>query len=403
MPRRSSSLAALALVAAALAAAPALAQKNAPGVTDKEIKIGQTMPYSGPASAYGTIGKAELAYFKMINDKGGINGRMIDLISLDDGYSPPKTVEQIRRLVEQEEVAFIFQSLGTPSNSAIQKYLNAKKVPQLFVATGASKWGDPQHFHWTMGWQPDYRTEARIYTKYILQNKPDAKIGILYQNDDFGKDYLTGVKDVLGDKFSKMVVKEVSYEVTEPTVDSQVVTLQASGADVLITAATPKFAAQTIRKVYDIGWKPLHFMTNVSISVASVMEPAGVEKGVGVITATYGKDPTDPAWKDDPGMKGWREFMAKYYPDGDLNDASNVFGYGVAMTLEQVLKQCGNDLSRDNIMKQAANLKDLEIPTLLPGIKINTSPTDYYPIQDMQLEKFDGKTWVRFGDVIAGS
>jgi branched-chain amino acid transport system substrate-binding protein len=403
MPRRSSSLAALALVAAALAAAPALAQKNAPGVTDKEIKIGQTMPYSGPASAYGTIGKAELAYFKMINDKGGINGRMIDLISLDDGYSPPKTVEQIRRLVEQEEVAFIFQSLGTPSNSAIQKYLNAKKVPQLFVATGASKWGDPQHFHWTMGWQPDYRTEARIYTKYILQNKPDAKIGILYQNDDFGKDYLTGVKDVLGDKFSKMVVKEVSYEVTEPTVDSQVVTLQASGADVLITAATPKFAAQTIRKVYDIGWKPLHFMTNVSISVASVMEPAGLEKGVGVITATYGKDPTDPAWKDDPGMKGWREFMAKYYPDGDLNDASNVFGYGVAMTLEQVLKQCGNDLSRDNIMKQAANLKDLEIPTLLPGIKINTSPTDYYPIQDMQLEKFDGKTWVRFGDVIAGS
>jgi branched-chain amino acid transport system substrate-binding protein len=383
--------------------ASAVEKKYGPGVSDTEIKIGQTMPYSGPASAYGTIGKAETAYFAMLNEKGGINGRKLNLVSLDDGYSPPKTVEQIRRLVEQDEVAFIFQSLGTPSNSAIQKYLNAKKVPQLFVATGASKWGDPQHFPWTMGWQPDYRTEARIYSKYILQNKPDAKIGILYQNDDFGKDYLTGVKEQLGDKFAKMVVKEVSYEVTEATVDSQVVTLQGAGVDVLITAATPKFAAQTIRKVYDIGWKPLHFMTNVSISVASVMEPAGLEKGVGIITATYGKDPTDPAWKDDPGMKGWRDFMAKYYPEGDVNDASNVFGYGVAMTLEQVLKQCGNDLSRENVMKQAANLKDLEIPTLLPGIKINTSPTDFYPIQDMQLEKFDGKTWVRFGDVIAGS
>ena len=399
MLQRTSLLTAAALLA--LAAIPALAA-DTPGVTATEIKIGQTMPYSGPASAYGTIGKVETAYFSMINEQGGINGRKINLISLDDGYSPPKTVEQIRRLVEQEQVAFIFQSLGTPSNTAIHKYLNDRKVPQLFVATGASKWGDPQHFHWTMGWQPDYRTEARIYARYILKNKPDAKIAILYQNDDFGKDYLIGLKEGLGPKAATMIVKETSYEVTDPTIDSQVVTLQGTGADTLLTAATPKFAAQTIRKAYDVGWKPLHFMTNVAISVAAVLEPAGPEKAVGMITATYGKDPTDPRWKDDAGMKQWREFMTKHYPEGDQNDASNVYGYGVAMTLVQVLKQCGNDLSRENVMKQAANLKNFDVPTLLPGIKLNTGPTDYYPIEQMQLEKWDGKTWVLFGDVISG-
>jgi branched-chain amino acid transport system substrate-binding protein len=372
-----------------------------PGVTNTELKIGQTMPYSGPASAYGTIGKAEAAYFKMINDQGGVNGRKINLVSLDDGYSPPKTVEQIRRLVEEENVAFIFQSLGTPSNTAIQKYMNAKKVPQLFVATGASKWGDPKDFHWTMGWQPDYRTEARIYAKYILKEKPNAKIGVLYQNDDFGKDYLIGLKEGLGDK-AKMIVQEASYEVTDPTIDSQVVSLQSAGADVLVTAATPKFAAQTIRKAYDIGWKPLHLMTNVSVSVASVITPAGPEKAVGMISAAYIKDPNDPKWTDDAGMKQWRAFMAKDFPDGDVKDASNVYGYGVAMTLVQVLKQCGNDVSRENVMKQAANLKNFDVPVLLPGINVNTSPDDYYPIQQMQLQKWDGKTWVLFGDVISG-
>ncbi len=375
---------------------------DAPGVTSSEIKIGQTMPYSGPASAYGTIGKAEVAYFKMINEQGGVNGRKINLISLDDAYTPPKTVEQIRRLVEQEDVAFIFQSLGTASNTAVQKYLNAKKVPQLFVATGASKWGDPEHFHWTMGWQPDYRTEARIYAKYILKNKPDSKIAVFYQNDDFGKDYLIGLKEGLGDKAAKMIVTEVSYETSDPTVDSQVVSLQASGADTLVSAPTPKFAAQEIRKVYDIGWKPTHFMSNVAISVGAVLQPAGPEKAVGMISAAYAKDPTDPNFKDDAGMKQWREFMAKYYPEGDLTDAGNVYGYGVAMTLVQVLKQCGNDLSRENVMKEAANLKNFEVPILLPGIKLNTGPKDYYPIEQMQLEKWDGKTWVLFGEVISG-
>jgi branched-chain amino acid transport system substrate-binding protein len=388
--------------AALLMLAATAAAADAPGVTATEIKIGQTMPYSGPASAYGTIGKAEAAYFAMINEQGGINGRKINLISLDDGYSPPKTVEQIRRLVEQEDVAFIFQSLGTPSNTAIQKYLNAKKVPQLFVATGASKWGDPEHFHWTMGWQPDYRTEARIYAKYILKEKPNAKIAVLYQNDDFGKDYLIGLKEGLRDKAAKMIVQEASYEVTDPTVDSQVVGLQSSGADVLLTAATPKFAAQTIRKVYDIGWKPLHFMSNVSVSVASVLTPAGPEKAVGMLTASYLKDPNDPTWKDDAGIKRWREFMTKYYADGDQKDASNVYGYGVAMTLVQVLKQCGSDLSRENVMKQAADLKNFDVPTLLPGIKINTGPSDYYPIEQMQLAKWNGTTWVLFGEVISG-
>jgi branched-chain amino acid transport system substrate-binding protein len=382
-------------------AAPGFAA-DTPGVTATAIKIGQTMPYSGPASAYGTIGKAEIAYFNMINEQGGVNGRKIELISLDDSYSPPKTVEQVRRLVEQENVAFLFNTLGTPPNTAIQKYLNEKKVPQLFVATGASKWGDPQHFPWTMGWQPDYRTEARIYAKYILKNKPDAKIAILYQNDDFGKDYIIGLKEVLGDKAKTMVIQEASYEVSDPAIDSQVVSLQGSGADTLLVAATPKFAAQAIRKVYDIGWKPLFLLTNVATSVGAVITPAGPEKAVGVISASYGKDPVDPTWKDDPGMKKWRDFMAKYYPEGDVSDASNVYGYGAAATLVQVLKQCGDDLSRENVMKQAANLKDFELPTALPGIKINTSPTQFYPIRQMQLESWDGKSWKLFGDVISG-
>jgi branched-chain amino acid transport system substrate-binding protein len=387
-----------------LAAGPIVAaENNAPGVTATEIKIGNTMPYSGPASAYGAIGKADAAYFQMINDQGGVNGRKINFITLDDGYSPPKTVEQTRRLVEQDEVAFVFDGLGTPSTSAVQKYLNQKKIPQLFVATGASKWGDPANFHWTMGWQPDYQTEAKIYAKYILQNKPNAKIAVIWQNDDFGKDYLIGLKAGLGDKYDKMMIKDASYEVTDPTIDSQIVSLQASGADTLVIAATPKFAAQTIRKVFDIGWQPLELMTNVSSSVGAVMTPAGPEKGIGVVTTAYGKDPKDPTWQNDPGMAEWRQFMAKYLPDADQTDANYVFGYAVSRTLVQVLKQCGNDLSRENIMKQAANLKDFDLPTLLPGVKINTSPTDYFPIETLQMERWDGKNWVLFGGVISGS
>ena len=387
----------------ALASSLALAQKKYdPGASDTEIKIGNTMPYSGPASAYGTIGKAEAAYFKKINDEGGINGRKINFITLDDGYSPPKTVEMARRLVEQDEVLFLFGTLGTPSNTAIHKYMNAKKVPQLFVATGASKWNDPKNFPWTMGWQPNYHTEAMIYAKHILHTKPNAKIAVLYQNDDFGKDYLTGLKEGLGDK-AKMIVAEATYEVTDPTVDSQIVQLQASGADVFVNIATPKFAAQAIRKAYDTGWKPTQYLTNVSLSVGAVLTPAGLDKSVGIITSNYGKDATDPQWDNDAGMKEWRAFMAKYYPDGNLKDNSNIYGYGVARTLVQVLKQCGDNLTRENVMKQAANLQKLDVGTLLPGITINTSPTDFAPIQAVQLAKFDGKTWVLFGDVIDGS
>ena len=387
----------------ALAAGTAFAQKKYdPGASDTEIKIGNTMPYSGPASAYGTIGKTEAAYFKKVNDEGGINGRKINFITLDDGYSPPKTVEMARRLVEQDEVLFLFGTLGTPSNTAIHKYMNAKKVPQLFVATGASKWNDPKNFPWTMGWQPNYHTEAMIYAKHILQTKPNAKIAVLYQNDDFGKDYLTGLKEGLGDK-AKMIVAEATYEVTDPTVDSQIVQLQASGADVFVNIATPKFAAQAIRKAYDTGWKPTQYLTNVSLSVGAVLTPAGLDKSVGIITSNYGKDATDPQWDNDAGMKEWRAFMAKYYPDGNLKDNSNIYGYGVARTLVQVLKQCGDNLTRENVMKQAANLQKLDVGTLLPGITINTSPTDFAPIQAVQLAKFDGKTWVLFGDVIDGS
>ena len=384
-----------------VAAAPVLAEKKYdPGATDTEIKIGQTMPYSGPLSAYATIGRSETAYFKMINDQGGINGRKIVFISVDDAFSPPKTVEQIRRLVEQEEVLFIFQSLGTAPNTAIQKYLNAKKMPQLFVATGATKWGDPQNFPWTMGWQPNYQTEAHIYAKYLLQNKPGAKIAVLFQNDDYGKDYLKGIHDGLGSQADRLIVKEVSYEVTDPTVDSQIVTLQASGADTFFIFATPKFAAQAIRKAYDIGWRPMTFINNVSASVATVLQPAGLEKSVGLITALYLKDPTDPQWENDPPMKNWLAWMKKYYPEGDVKDVNNVYGYALGQTLVQVLKQCGDDLTRQNIMTQAANLKNFEVSVLLPGIRINTSPTDFYPIEQVQLARFDGKRWVLFGEMI---
>jgi branched-chain amino acid transport system substrate-binding protein len=390
-----------AIVAVALASPGALAQKKYdPGANDKEIKVGNIMPYSGPASAYGTIGKVEAAYFKMINDQGGINGRKVNFVSLDDGYSPPKTVEMARKLVEQDEVLLVFQPLGTPPNSAIHKYMNAKKVPQLFVATGATKWNDAKEYPWTMGWQPNYQTEGTIYAQYILKNKPNAKIAILYQNDDYGKDYLKGMKDGLGAKAATMIVKEASYEVTDPTVDSQMVQLQASGADTFFNITTPKFAALAIRKSYDMGWKPLHFLNNVSASVGSVLVPAGLEKAVGLISTQYIKDPTDPQWAKDPAVMAWKEFMGKYYPDGDLKDASNIYGYTVAATLAQVLKQCGDNLTRENVMKQAASLKDFRVETLLPGIKINTGPADFAPIESVQLIKFDGKEWVRFGDVM---
>jgi len=389
------------LLAAALASPAILAQKKYdPGASDTEIRIGNTNPYSGPASAYGTIGKTITAYFKMVDDQGGINGRKINFISYDDAYSPPKTVEMVRKLVEQDNVLFVFQTLGTPSNTAIHKYMNMKKVPQLHVATGASKWNDPKNFPWTMGWQPNYQTEARIYAKSILQTNPDGKIGVLYQNDDYGKDYLKGLKDGLGDKAAKAIVAEVSYEVSDPTVDSQIVQLQASGANVFFNVGTPKFAAQAIRKAYDIGWKPVQYLNNVSSSIGAVLTPAGLEKSVGIITTAYLKDYSDAQWANDPAVKRWESFMKKYYPAGDLNDGSNIYGYTVARTLEQVLKQCGDNLTRENVMKQAASMKGHYIDTLLPGITITTSDNDYAPIESVQMQRFNGKRWERFGGVM---
>jgi branched-chain amino acid transport system substrate-binding protein len=375
---------------------------NAPGVTDAEIKIGQTMPYSGPASAYGVIGRTEAAYFKMINEQGGINGRKINLVSLDDGYSPPKTVEQVRRLVEQEQVAFLFNTLGTAPNAAIRQYLNDNKVPQLFVSTGASMFSDPKHFPWTMGFNPNYQTEAHIYGKYILATKPDAKISVLYQNDGFGKDYLIGLKEALGADHAGMIVKEASYETSEPTIDSQIVTLQGSGADVIVIGATPKFGAQAIRKTFDLGWTPVRIVSNVSSSVNAALKPAGLEKSKGLITATYGKDPNDPRWKDDPGLKTWKDFTTKYMSPTEFTDLNAVYGFGAAATMVQVLKQCGNDLSRENIMRQAANIKDLVLPMGLPGAAINTSPDNYSPIRQMQLSMFNGESWELFGDLLTG-
>jgi len=378
------------------------ASHDAPGITATEIRVGQTMPYSGPASAYGAIGKASAAYFRMINDQGGVGGRKINLISLDDGYSPPKTVEQIRRLVEKDEVAFIFNVVGTAPNSAIQKYLNEKGIPQLFVATGADKWSDYKNFRWTMSWQPSYRVEARVYGKYINENKPDAHICVLYQNDDFGKDYLLGLQDALGPSYAEKVRKTASYETTDPSVDSQVVDLKASGCDTLVTAATPKFAAQAIRKVHDIGWTPLHFMTNVSISIGAVMQPAGPEKGVGIVSGAYLKDPGDPAFQNDPAVVQWHGFMQKYLPSADAADGNYVYGYAVSETLVQVLTQCGSDLSRENILRQATSLRGFKPSLALPGLELNTSPTDYRPFSQMQLARFNGRNFERFGPVING-
>jgi ABC-type branched-subunit amino acid transport system substrate-binding protein len=391
--------AALAIFAAS--SSGALAQKKYDtGATDTEIKIGNIMPYSGPASAYGVIGKTEAAYFKKINDAGGINGRKINFVSYDDAYSPPKTVEQARKLVESDEVLFIFNSLGTPPNSAIHKYMNAKKVPQLFVATGATKWNDPKDFPWTMGWQPNYQSETQIYAKYILKNSPNAKIAVLFQNDDYGKDYLKGLKDGLGDKAASMIVIEESFETAEPSVDNHIVKLKSTGADIFINISTPKFAAQAIKKIAEIGWKPQHFLNNVSASVGSVIKPAGYENSQDIISAAYLKDASDKQWDNDPGMKEFYAFMTKDFPEGDKLDGGTVVGYGVAQTLVQVLKQCGDNLTRENVMKQAASLKDFRTEVLLPGIKINTGPTDFAPISSLQLMRFKGEKWDLFGDVI---
>ena len=388
--------------AAAMAATAANAQKKyGPGASDTEIRIGNIMPYSGPASSYGVIGKTEAAYFNKINAEGGINGRKITFISYDDAYSPPKAIEQARKLVEGDEVLLIFQPLGTPSNSAIQKYMNAKKVPQLFVATGATKWGDPKDFPWTMGWQPNYQSEGRIYAKYILDHYPNGKIAVFWQNDDAGRDQVKGLRDGLGDK-ANMIIADKSYEVSDPTIDSQIVALHDSGADIFFSWAAPKGSAQAIRKVGELGWKPRFFLANVSTSVAGVLKPAGLENAKDIISTAYLKDPTDPAWKDDPGVKTWRAFMEKYYPDGDKTNSNNVYGYAVAQTMVQVLRQCGDDLTRENIMKQAANLKNFSTEMMLPGIKINTGPDDFFPIEQMQLMKFDGEAWRLFGDVITG-
>ncbi|WP_433995804.1 ABC transporter substrate-binding protein [Bradyrhizobium diazoefficiens] len=392
-----------ALVVAVTLSTAATAQKQYDtGASDTEIKIGNIMPYSGPASAYGVIGKTEEAYFRKINAEGGINGRKINFISYDDAYSPPKTVEQARKLVESDEVLLIFNSLGTPPNSAIQKYMNSKKVPQLFVATGATKWNDPQNFPWTMGWQPNYQSESQIYAKYMLKNHPDAKIAVLYQNDDYGKDYLKGFKDGLGAKGASMIVIEESYEVSEPTIDSHIVKMKSTGADVFFNITTPKFAAQAIKKNAEIGWKPLHFLNNVSASIGSVIKPAGFENAQGIISSQYFKDPTDPQWKNDASMKAWNEFLDKYYPEANRADASVMYAYIVSQGLVHVLKACGDDLTRANVMKQAASLRDFEPGGLLPGVKVNTSPTDFAPLSQLQLERFKGETWELFGDVISG-
>ncbi|MCU0869504.1 MAG: ABC transporter substrate-binding protein [Burkholderiales bacterium] len=392
----------LVAVTALVATGAVAAGKYSPGASDTEIRVGQTMPYSGPASAYAAIGKAQAAYFQMINEQGGVNGRKITFLSLDDGYSPPKAVEQTRKLVEQDEVLLLFNSLGTANNTATQKYLNAKKVPQLFVATGASKFGDPKNFPWTMGWQPNYVAEARVFAQWVLKTRPDAKIAVISQNDDFGKDYLRGIKEVLGDKAAKMIVLETTYEVTDPTVDSQVVQAKSSGADVLMNIATPKFAAQIIRKAADIGWKPVQLMTDVSASVGAVLTPAGLDKAKDLISASYLKDPTDARFKDDPAMKAYYAFLKKYMPGADPKDSFNAYGYNSAANLIHVLKTCGDDLTRENVMKVASTMKDVELPLLMPGIKVNTSPTDYYPIAEVVLIRFDGQQWQPFGDVMSG-
>jgi branched-chain amino acid transport system substrate-binding protein len=389
------------LLTVAVAGAANAQKKYDPGATDTEIKVGNIMPYSGPASAYATIGKTEAAYFNKLNSEGGINGRKINFISYDDAYSPPKMVEQARKLVESDEVLLIFNPLGTPGNTAIQKYMNSKKVPQLFVSTGAAKWNDPKNFPWTMGWQPSYQVEARIYAKYILQNYPGKTIGVLYQNDDFGKDYLIGLHDGLGEAAKKLIVVESSYETSSPTVDSQIVQIKGANPDIFVNIATPKFAAQAIKKIAELDWHPVQFLTNVSGSIGGVMKPAGYEASQGVLSTAYLKDPKDAEWKNDAAMTEWRAFMTKWYPEGDLDDAATVFGYGVAKGLEQVLRQCGDNLTRENLMKQAASL-NFEIGIYLPGTRIKTSPDDYAPIEQLQMMRFKGESWERFGPVMSG-
>jgi branched-chain amino acid transport system substrate-binding protein len=393
---------ALALGLAVALTGPAAAQT--PGVTDKEIKIGNINPYSGPASAYGTIGKSIAAYFKMVNAEGGINGRMVNFITYDDSYSPPKALEQVRKLVETDNVLLVFQPLGTPGNTAIQGYLNGKKVPQLFVATGATKWGDPKKFPWTMGWQPNYQSEGRIYAAYILKNHPNAKIGVLYQNDDYGKDYVKGLKDGLGAKAKTMIVSEQPYEVADPTIDSQIIALKASGADVLFNATTPKFAAQSIKKMAEIGWKPVHFLNQVSTSIGQVLAPAGVENAEGIFSTGYIKDQNDPQWKNDAGVKKWLAFMDKYYPDGDKTSSLTTYGYTVSQNLHKILASVGKNVTRESVMKAAANMKDIELDLLLPGIKINTASDDFYPLEQQQMMKFNSKEkkWDFFGPVLSG-
>src|ERR1700732_3990479 len=389
------------LLAIAVASSAHAQKRYDPGATDTEIKIGNLTPYPGPASAYATIGKTEAAYFNRINAEGGINGRKINFISYDDGYNPAKTVEQAPKLVESDEVLLIFNSLGTANNTAIQKYMNARKVPQLFVSTGAAKWNDPKNFPWTMGWQPSYQVEARIYAPYILKNYPGKTIGVLYQNDDFGKDYVIGLHDGLGDQASKLIAVEASYETTSPTVDSQVVQIRSANPDIFVNVATPKFGAQAIRNLGELKWTPVHFLTNVSVSVGSVMKPAGYENGQGILSAAYLKDPKDPQWKTDAGLNEWRTFMTKWYPEGDQEDAATVFGYGIAQGLEQVLRQCKDDLTRANIMKQAANL-NFEIGIYLPGTRIKTSPTDFAPLEQLQMMRFKGESWELFGPLMSG-
>ncbi len=390
--------------ALALAAAPGQAQKKyGPGVTDTEIVLGQTIPYSGPLSSYGTHGRAQAAYFEMINQQGGVNGRKIRMLSLDDGYAPPRTFEQTRKLVEGDGVLGILGSMGTPTNSAIVKYLNANKVPHLLLATGASKWGHPETHPWTMGWYPTYRSEGEIFGKYIRQNIKDARIGILSQNDDYGRDFVEGFKHGLGDQAAKLIVKEVTYQTSDPNVDSQIVALQSSGANVLFSASVQKFAAQAIRKAHDIGWRPTHFLVQNANSISSVLVPAGVDKAVGILSSAYLKDPADPQFTNDAGVSWYRDVMKKHYPSGDVNDPENAIGVMIGATIVQVLKQCGDDLSRENVVRQAANLKNVELPLLLPGIKISTAPDQFYPIRQRQLVRFDGKAWVRFGDVMSSN
>ena len=396
-------IAVLLATAAALAASPAWAQKNyGPGASDTEIRIGNTVPYSGPASAYGILGKAYAAYFKKINDEGGINGRKINFISYDDAYSPPKTVEQTRKLVESDEVMAIMGNVGTAANAAIQKYVNAKKTPQLFLATGATRWNDPKGFPWTMGWLPSYHAEAAAYAKYLLKEKPDAKIGVFYQNDDFGKDYVKGLKEGLGDKAATMIVMEDSYEVSEPSIDTHIVKLKASGADTLFSFATGKFAAQSMKKINELGWKPLHIVPNASSSLGSVLRPAGLENAQDIVSATFAKDPTDAQWKDDPGMKKFYAYVENYIPEGKAMESTVLTGYSIAQTMAEAIRLCGDDLTHENLMKQAASLKDLQLDGLLPGVTVNTSATDFSPIDQFQMMRFQGERWTRFGEVIAG-